>query len=216
MGLRALVAGIAILSAGCPQPGAEHGVAARVLPKVSLRADSSTDDIGDTHVYYLVNVSTDKGTNTLPGVIAFQPPLVTPEGHVLGLSSDTTGALAFGYRYDPVSRKFDRFELPAGISTYFAAATLAPDGRHLAYVAQDSASILTAVVRAWPHGPEIVRQVAGPGFPSDVDYNHVRWRSVQVVEMAVRIEPGDGPWVRIVASTDGTVAVDTLTRPPEE
>lgn len=203
---------IAAVTVGCMSQ--EHAAASPGPIAASLVARDSAVGEERTYVWYRVALKTTGRTDTIVGVMTDQEPLVTNDGRVLGLTFDSSGAVAAAYQFDPATRRLDRHSLPKDISPYFSEAAFSPDGARLAYIAQTPESDLSAVVIGWPDGVEIRRVRAGPGFPSDVNFNHLHWLGRDGVEFAIRTGPLDGPWVHIVVGGNGSIQMDTLPTEP--
>ena len=75
--------------------------------------------------------------------------------------------------------------LPTDVFSNFTDVSLAPDGRHIAYVADAGDATPQAVVRRFPAGPVVVRGPRAAGCECDVDLNHARWVSADSFEVAV-------------------------------
>ena len=205
-----MVATVASCAAEIPLPGRADAV-----PLVRLVSpDSAADESGTTYAWYHVAVTIRGHEDTLAGVMTHQEPQLSTDGYIGGFNFDSSGMIRSGYRYSPVTRSLEHITLPNEISPYFSEAAISPDGRHFAYVSQDSDARTTGVIRSWPGGAEVARADAGPGFASDVNYNHLRWRSNDLVEFAIRVDGGDGPWIHLVLSPRGAVGKDTLRREP--
>jgi hypothetical protein len=169
------------------------------------------DETGSEWVRYRVAVVTTRGEDTVPDIRANAPPLVLGDSIVTGVAYE--GGTATGvFEYRLSTRRLKRRELPADVSRAFYNLALAPDARHLAYVA-DSADFLAAVVRAWPAGPLVARSPWARGYPSDVDFNHAHWSTADAFTVAFRAE--DGQWIRLRGTVrDGRFRVDTLQSEP--
>lgn len=205
-----------ILSLPACRPAESPVRAAGTTPIVELVApDSATGEDGASYVWYRVAVRTAGHVETLPGIQTHEAPIITPDGVINGLAFDSSGEIERGYQYDSKARRLQFVELPSDMSVYFSEALLSPDAQYLAYIAQDSLSIFTAVIIGWPDGRPVFRQRVGAGFPSDVNFNHLRWLDGHRAEFAIRIDAGDGPWVHIVASLPDSASVDTLTSEPD-
>ncbi len=200
---------------GCSSESARTASTDSAAPTIALvMPDSATDSSGTTFVWHRVVVAAGARRDTLRQVMTDEEPIVTLAGDLLGISYTRDGAPDFAYRYAPSTRVFTRTALPSDVSPYFAEASFAPDGRAIAYVAEDSASQLTALIRSWPDGAELFRHEIGDGFSSDVNFNRVRWLPDGQAEFAVRVDDGGGPWVHILASRKGAASIDSLASEP--
>lgn len=184
------------------------------ISSVSLVAEDSAVGEERTYVWYRVSVAHDGRVDTLPGVMTDQMPLADARGGLLGIAFDSSGAVATAYHFDPATRRTERLALPRDISPCYSEATFSPLGDYLAYVAQSSEAVESAVIVRWPDLGEVVRVQAGPGFPSDVNFNHLRWVSDSEAEFAIRVESQSGAWIHVRARADGSAKVDTLAAEP--
>lgn len=205
--------GASVLACSSRESASAPSARARATAVKLVAPDSAADSAGTTFVWYRVAVG-DGARDTLRDVMTDEEPVVTPEGELLGISFTRRGTPDFAYRYVPRTRAFSRTALPDDMSDYFSEAAFAPDGRALAYVAEDSAGALIALIRDWPGGTELFRHELGSGFSSDVSFNHVRWLPDGEAEFAVRVDEGGGPWVHIVASRKGGATIDSLGTEP--
>ena len=201
------------LVCGC-RAGASPSRGPDAAPTVALVApDSSTGADGGTYVWYRVELRGPDRVDTLPGIRTHVRPVIGPDGSLVGLAFGSSGALLTGYIFVPATGQTRTVPLPPDVSRYFSEAALSPDGRLLAYMSQDTLSRFAAVVVRWPDGTRVFTQAAGPGYPSDVNFNHLRWLSRDRAEFAIRIDVDDGPWVHVIFGDKGR-RVDSLAREP--
>ncbi len=209
-----------VVGRGGPREGAA-AVAVRLVDSAQTGSELGMEEVAS----YRVEVTAGGRRDTLAGVRVQQAPALAPDGAVHGVSVGAEGEVAGTFRYDPATRTVARTRAPADASPSFSELTPSPDGRHVAYVAQESGPVvrLWAVVRAWPGGRVVARTAPAPGYPSDVNYSQVRWTGPDAYEVAYRVGgmPGDaalaaGPWLRLRGSTrgGGRARVDTLTAGP--
>jgi hypothetical protein len=209
-----LYAAIMLVAAcGTPAPGSDPD-GDKVASVRLVSPDSTTDEAGTTWIWYRVAVATAGREDTLAGIMARDNPVRTSDGYLNGLSFDSAGMVHSGYRYSPGSRTLELVKLPSDISPYSSEAAISQNGRFFAYIAQDSNARTAAVIKAWPVGSEIARADAGPGFPSDVNFNHLRWSGSDQAEFWIRVEGGNGPWVHIVLSPSGVTRIDSTSKEP--
>jgi hypothetical protein len=97
---------------------------------------------------------------------------------------------------------------------YYHDVVLSPDGRYIAYVADEDSGTV-GVIRALGTGGEIVRAGAGGGCDCDVDLNHARWFAPDSFEIAVAHTHTGGGWQVIAgrASTKTTSVTRVATEP---
>lgn len=172
-----------------------------------IAPDSATDEAGDVHTWYRVAVAARGREDTPDGVMADETPITLSAGRVTGLSFDSLGKIQSGYVFSTATHSLQRVRLPTDVSPFFSEASLSPDGKLLAYLSQDAQSRFGAVLCSWPSGAVLARANAGPGFPSDVDFNQVRWDMGGIAEYWVRIV--GGTWVHISLSQTGPRHQDT-------
>jgi hypothetical protein len=209
-----------------PAPGGARWSGAAVGVRLVDSAQTGGELGMDEVVSYRVEVAAGARRDTLAGVRVQRVPVLAPDGAVHGVAVGPDGEAAGTFRYEPATRALTRTPAPADASPFFSELTLSPDGRHVAYVAQESGPVvrLWGVVRAWPGGRLVARAAPAPGYPSDVDYGWVRWTGPDAYEVVYRVDgiPGAdaalaaGPWLRMRGSTHGggPPRVDTLAAEP--
>lgn len=152
----------------------------------------------------------------LPGVLTDGEPVVTAAGEVLGFAWEEDRVVA-GFAYDARTGRTRRLRLPRDVNPVLSAPTLAPDGRHLAYVVTPGDATGWAVVRTWPEGRLVFRSAVVEVPATDSPGNFTRWLSPDSAE--VFVETGfstDDAWLRVLGSVRErrVVAVDTVRQAP--
>jgi hypothetical protein len=209
---------------GAPPGGARRAGAAAAVRLVDSAQTGDTLGMEEV-VSYRVEVAAGGRRDTLAGVRVQRAPVLAPDGTVHGVAVGADGQVVGTFRYEPSTRAFARTPAPADASAFFSELTPSPDGRHLAYVAQESGPVvrLWGVVRAWPGGRVVARTEPAPGYPSDVNDSRVRWTGPDEYEVVYRVDGirgadpalAAGPWLRMRGSTRGGPArLDTLTAEP--
>ena len=212
----------AVVPAAGGARGSGAAVGVRLVDSAQMGGELGMEEV----VSYRVEVAAGARRDTLAGVRVQRVPVLAPDGAVHGVAVGPEGEAAGTFRFDPATRALARTPAPADASPFFSELTLSPDGRHVAYVAQESrpAARLWGAVRAWPGGQLVARADPAPGYPSDVNYNQVRWTGPDAYEVVYRVDgiPGAdaalaaGPWLRMRGSArgGGPPRVDTLAAEP--
>lgn len=154
--------------------------------------------------------------DTVPGVLTAEPPVVTAAGEVLGFAWEEDRIVA-GFAFDPRTHRTRRLRLPRDFSAVFSAASLAPDGRHVAYVVTPGDATGWATVRSWPAGRPVLRSAPVEVPATDSPGNLTRWFSADSAEVFVETGFATGEaWLRVVGSVRArrVVAADTVRRAP--
>lgn len=201
------------LSGGC----AAFGAGAAERPNRAIREVTLVDSVHwetglEEGLLYRIAVHYAAETDTLPGILTPHRPVVLGASVIYGLDY-RDGVAVRGFRYDAASRAVQFYPLPDDMAGWTAHA-LSPDARHLAYIARDSAGLLSAVIRAWPTGRTVYRSGWVAGYPSDVDYNSARWIAPGSYEIRIRLgdDVSTERYLRVRGSVhaEGAVA-DTIT-----
>jgi hypothetical protein len=163
-----------------------------------------------------VQVRVGARVDTVPGVLTAEPPVVVDGARVLGFVYEDDQVVS-GFRYDVGTGRREILALPDDFSGAFSVPSLAPDGRHIAYVVAAGDGVGWGVVRTWP-GREPVLATARVEVPAtDAPGNFTRWISADTAEIFVETGPSTGvEWYRVRASVArrATVAADTVRTPP--
>jgi hypothetical protein len=162
----------------------------------------SWDQMNDSLAVYRVAVTRGRQTDTLNNLIGPWP-IPVGDSALVGLQlsrADNTRQL---FEYRPDGRRLRTHILPADLLVNFTDIAVSPDGRFLAYVADDNGPV--AVVRALK-GLIVLRGSVQGGCDCDVDLNHARWVTADSFEIAVvnRANLTGGPlWVLAAGSVRG-------------
>ena len=159
-----------------------------------------------------IEVTTGRSVDTIPGLTTVFVPTVTSDGLVHGIAMIPTRKGNNGYDYDPRTRKLTLFPLPPEVSEFFGA-ELSSDANYLAYVAHVQSGKTWAAVRSWPSMTVVARTSPSDGYPSDVGYDEIAWKSPDRFHISYRIYSGSF----IVVEGDprsGTMKVDTVATQP--
>lgn len=203
-----LLLGLALLPACDPDQGARGGdtVEARLVD--SVRFENELIGVG-----YLrrVAVRTAAGVDTLEGVATDQEPVIVGDSVVYGLlyhQQSITGAFA----YDVDTRTVRRLTLPEQLFA-FSVPRFAPDGRHVAYLAMDTAGLGSAAVAEWPSARVIYRGPPARLLETDVPVDAVRWANARQFEITIEMSHFAGGGAQRTRGTVGqldSVVVDTV------
>lgn len=163
-----------------------------------------------------VEVRFGNAIDTVPGVLTAEAPL-TVGARVLGFAyrdEEIIGA----FDYDADHRRLQRDALPAGFNGYFSAPSLAPDGRHIAYIVLPADAMAQAVVSTWPGGVLVWRSDAVEVPATDaLGGNLTRWLSPDSAEIFIESGPTtETQWFHVVGSVREArvVRADTVRHPP--
>lgn len=158
-----------------------------------------------------VEVRTGARLDTIPRVTTYQLPQIIGDTILAGLAYKDDGVVA-GYVYDPRTRRITRTPMPADLNPSLSAPSLAPDGRHLAYI-EFTREGGRGVVRTWPARERVLltRTVGVPG--TDAPGGHwIRWLGRETLEIYIETDAADSTWYRIRASLDPAriIAADSV------
>ncbi len=194
-------------AAACGGAGARDAVVQEVALVDSVPFHNEL--IGDAWLRR-VAVRTAAGVDTLDGVLTDQRPVVAGDTLVLGLIYDqdrVAGAFEYAAR-DGALRLLD---LPEGLYEY-STPRLSPDGRHLAFMARDSAGLGYAVVVSWPDGRVVYEGPKARLLESDGGVDRVSWRGADAFEVLIELSLAYSlATQRVRGTVGGSVTVDTLT-----
>ena len=188
--------------------------------RLGVRLVDRTDTEG--YYSYKVEVTLDGRVDTIPRVLTFDMPIVTPDGVLHGAAYAMDGPYAGIYSYDPRTRAVSTIPLPRDAAGWDNRVMLSPDASHIAYVGQDSTGS-QGIVRTWPAAAVVLTTLKAPQAPSDYSFNQVWWVNRDSVEflwhtdLGRETKPSDPrfPFLAIYASLPGRrFTVDTLKEPP--
>lgn len=180
----------------------------------------SWDATEDSGLVYRVEVTSPQAVDTIRDVIAPFPMLVS-DTLVVGLiqvSEDSSAPHRKVFRLRPGAR-LQRQPIPPDVWAFFHDFVFSPDGRYVAYVAEDPlpGDVGTfAVVRDLLSGEVVARGPSGGGCDCDVDTNYARWIPPDSFEIVVSHAATNAGWQRVSGrSSSRRIHVDTLAREPE-
>jgi hypothetical protein len=148
--------------------------------------------------------------DTVPGVLVAERPVVGPDGAVYGIRAQEERAVGL-FAYDVATRRVRTLPTPEGWwpSTV---PRLAPDGRHVAYLAGAADGTGHAAVAALPSGRVIYR---GPGavlLETDAGVDEIAWPTAERFEVRVYLG-GTTDGVQRVRGSVAPLAVQVDTVP---
>lgn len=136
-----------------------------------------------------IEVRTASGVDTIPGVVTDELPVAMDRERLTGLMIEG-GAPVAGFIFHLGSPSVERIELPPNFEFYPAYA-LAPDGRHIAYVASHRVGNEIrhqATVRRWPTAELVAEGAFDAPYGSDVVYDRVEWIDPERFKIALRLD----------------------------
>jgi hypothetical protein len=190
----------ASLTIGCqPRATPEAAIGWRILDSTWT---PSWDPMDDSLAVYRVAITRGRVTDTLNDVIGPWP-FPVGDSTVVGVRlvrADTTRQI---FEYWPDTHRLVSHSVPVDLYSNFTDIALSPDGRFIAYVANDDGP--REVVRALD-GPIVLRGSVQGGCDCDVDLNHARWVTSDSFEIAVVNRAslsGGAPWVLAAGNVRG-------------
>lgn len=163
-----------------------------------------------------VEVRVGDAADTIAGVLTAEHPIVVG-ARVLGFAyrdDEITGA----FEYDAAHRLLKWDALPPSFSAYFSAPSLAPDGRHIAYIVVPGNDTAWAVVRTWPGGAPVWRSSAVEVPATDaLGGNLTRWLSPDTAEVFIESGATTGTqWLHVLGSVreSRVLRADTVRHAP--
>lgn len=172
----------------------------------------SWDQMGEISMY---RVQVRRGSrNTVVTRVIAPLPISVGDSELIGLRFDQQRHDRRLFRWRASTNRLEQFRLPRDVWVYSYDVVVAPSGRFVAYVAQDSASYeMFGAVRAWPSGRLVLRGPRLPGCDCDVDMNHARWVASDSFEIAVA--GLRGRYLRISGNAEAArIHIDTLPSQP--
>lgn len=181
-------------------------------------------DRTETEEYYAykVEVTLAGRVDTIPGVLTFDIPVVTPDSVLHGPLYTMDENYAGIYSYDPRTRTLSKIPLPRDAAGWASEVKLSPDASHIAYIAGDSTG-WQGIVRSWPAAAVVLATMKAPQAPSDHSYNQVWWVNRDSIEFSWHTDLGREtkatvprfPFIAIYTSLAAKrFTVDTLEKPP--
>lgn len=204
--IQALLLCVVHVAAACSKVEKDRGVASSVSASsstenatpnavVSVRAyppdsvSASLVDTTETEQYraFKVEVTSPRGVDTIPDVLTFDPPVVTPDGLLHGPTYTTGGDYRSIYSYNPRTRELSHEPLPEDARRWDSEVKLSSDATHIAYVGYDSTGSL-GIVRSWPAAKIVLTTKSAPQPGGDYSFNAVWWETADSVEFSWRID----------------------------
>ena len=211
----------ALLVAVAACSGRESGTDEASIAVIDSAFAPSWDATEDSGLVYRVEVTSPHGVDTIRDVIAPFPVLVS-DTLVVGLiqvSEDSSAPQRKVFRLRPGGTPLQTQPIPPDVWAFFHDFVFSPDGRYVAYVAEDPlpGDVGTfAVVRDLQSGQIVARGPAGGGCDCEVDANYARWIPPDSFEIVVSHAATNAGWQRVSGrSSTRRVHVDTLAREPE-
>lgn len=151
------------------------------------------------------------GVDTIDEIVTDQEPAVVGDSIVYGFVYDQQAVTA-GFAYDVRTQSVQRLTLPHQFFP-FSTPRLSPDGRHLAYLAIDSAGRGYGAIASWPMGKVIYRGEPVRMLESDAGIDAARWLDANRFEIRIHMSHSVGGGAQrtrgAVTALDSAV-VDTI------
>jgi hypothetical protein len=151
--------------------------------------------------------------DTLAGILVAELPVVASDGVVYGIRADEERAAGL-FAYDPRDGRLRLLPTP---TDWWESATprIAPDGRHVAYLAQKGDGHGYAAVAALPSGEIVYRAPAVAMLETDAGIDEIHWPDNEHFEVRIALSFAVGGTLRVRGSVRPAAArVDTLRPPP--
>lgn len=181
---------------------------------------TSWDATEDSAFVYELEVASRTRSDTIRDVIT-PLPIMAGDTLVTGLlqvSEDSSTPERKVFRLRLRDGAMEIRALPPDVWAYFHDLVFSPDGRYLAYVAEDPIAGETgtfAIVRDLINNRVVARGPSGGGCDCEVDANYARWIPPDSFEIAVSHAANSSGWQLVSGrSSTGRVHVDTLQREP--
>lgn len=203
--------------AGCAGPPAGDAVPHPAQPRITL-ADSIPYGDGMIEGYLRRVVVVHGGRqDTVPGVLVADPPVVGPDGAVYGIRAREELAIGL-FAYDVAARRVRALPTPEGWWEP-TVPRLAPDGRHVAYLAHGTDGTdgtAHAAVAALPGGQVVYRGPRAVVRETGAGVDEITWSTPREFEMRVYLGGATGGVQRVRGSVAPlAIRVDTLPEPWE-
>lgn len=200
--------------AAAATPAGAPPIAIRLLDRPEVVAVRETEDIPLSRLA----VTADGRTDTLAGILVRHPPALLADSGVTGL--EWAGPrVAQGFVWTRRDRAVVGVALPRDLPRGLPVARVAPDGRHLAYVAERGCGArhcATLVVVGWPDLRPVDRYDLTVAYGDHLD---PRDRALWLDARRVAVELYDGRrgtrLVALVGVGDASLRVETQRIPPE-
>ena len=214
-----LLVGASVVGFGgaCSHESDESSTQLRVLDSTYTQ---SWEPMEDTGIVYRIEVLTPHGADTIRNVIP-PAPVVVGDSLVIGLlqvSEDSSAPERRVFRLRP-GQRVETTPIPDDVWTFYRDILISPDGRYIAYVADDTTLANTGtrgMVRDLATGEIVIKGPAGGGCDCDVDLNHARWFPPDSFEIAVAHTGTESGWQRLSGrASTRRFRVDTLREEPD-
>lgn len=164
-------------------------------------------------VLYHVTVRSAGRTDTVPGVLVEDLPVLGADGRVYGIRWEENAAAGL-FVYDPATHHTTHLPKPDAWWEY-GTPVVAPDGSHVAYLARTGEGTGEARVAALPSTRVIYRGPVADLLPSDAGIDQIAWPNASHFDVRIQLEKPLGATQRVRGSiaepTEGVRAsVDTL------
>ena len=148
-------------------------------------------------------------TDTLLGVLVDAPPVVVGDTVVHGIRAEENLFVEL-FTYDARTRRTRTFPAPADWVPH-AVPKLAPDGRHVAYLAQDAKGQGYGAVATVPDGRVVYRGPAATMLETDAGVDAITWADADRFEIRIDLTYQVGGTQRLRGTLQPLrVVVDTL------
>jgi hypothetical protein len=152
--------------------------------------------------------------DTIPGVLVADPPVMGPDGAVYGIRAQEELALGL-FAYEVAARRIRALPTPEGWWEP-TVPRLAPDGRHVAYLAYGTDGTGHAAVAALPSGQVVYRGPSAVLLETGAGVDEITWSTPREFEMRVYMGGATGGFQRVWGSVAPlAIKVDTLFEPWE-
>ncbi|MGZ8412722.1 MAG: hypothetical protein ACXW05_08315 [Gemmatirosa sp.] len=162
-----------------------------------------------------VAVSTGRWVDTLPDILVADRPVIGDSGVVYGVRAEEDQAVGL-FAYEAATRRVRALPVPAG---WWAATSpqLAPDGRHVAYLAQEAGGESYAAIAALPSGQVIYRGPRAVLLETGAGVDEIRWLDARRVEILIDLSAATGGVQRVRGAVAPlALQVDTPRTAPRE
>jgi hypothetical protein len=214
----AIGAAAVVASGACGRNEGESATQVRVIDSTYTTSWAPMEDTG---IVYRIEVVSPVGADTIRNVIP-PAPIIVGDTLVIGLvqaSEDSSTPQRQIFRLRLGQHRVETTPIPDDVWPSYQDVLVSPDGRFVAYVAEDSTPAnpgTYAVVRDIKSGRMVVRGPGGGGCDCDEDFNHARWFAPDSFEIAVAHKNTSGTWERFSGKASlARVHVDTLTDEPD-
>ena len=194
-GVLLLAGACAVVSSGaCSDEEDEPRTRIRVLDSTYTQ---SWEPMEDTGIVYRIEVLSPLGADTIRNVIP-PAPVVVGDSLVVGLvqlSEDSSTPRRRIFRLRLGQHRVETSPIPTDVWGSYKDVLISPDGRYVAYVAEDTAPASPGtygIVRDLATRAVVVRGPGGGGCDCDEDFNHARWFAPDSFEIAVGRKPEIG------------------------